>query len=174
MKVELYLDAPETLAAFAEFLPKYQAAVTAAEARFAAQRPGLQTATPLERYEATGAVQEDAPRLAELTRRCEAPVDDKPAPPTPTSRKPRKAAEPKPAPAAVEPAAEVQEELALAEPVDTDAAPITIDDLRRHLRIYGSEKGADALTALYAEYGVQKLSDLPADKFAEIIAKVSA
>jgi len=78
----------------------------------------------------------------------------------------------------VKPSAETQQELPLktaAEIGYEPAAPeLTIDDLRRHLRAYGQGNGAEALSSLYAEYGAKQLSDLPADKYAEIIAKVSA
>lgn len=78
----------------------------------------------------------------------------------------------------VKPSAEAQQELPLktaAEIGYEPAAPeLTIDDLRRHLRAYGQSNGAEALSSLYAEYGAKQLSDLPADKYAEIIAKVSA
>lgn len=84
----------------------------------------------------------------------------------------------------VKPSAETQQELPLEQAVkQTETrqavnepagdAP-TIDDLRRHLRAYGQGNGAEALSSLYAEYGAKQLSDLPADKYAEIIAKVSA
>lgn len=103
--------------------------------------------------------------------------------PAPVEKKPRakKAVEPEPAKQEAEetcldvkPSAEAQQELPLeGEKVEPAPAP-TIDDLRRHLRTYGQANGAEALSALYAEYGAKQLSDLPAEKYAEIIAKVSA
>lgn len=170
-----YADA-KVLRAFAQFV------TTSAEA--AEVRQAAAEAEKRELIARGGYAQEIAPTSAVAsaivkTEAAQAVAEPAPAPAAEKKPRAKKVAEPEPVKAEAEetcldvkPSAEAQQELPLD---DGDSTPVpTIDDLRRHLRTYGQANGAEALSALYAEYGAKQLSDLPPEKYADIIAKVSA
>jgi hypothetical protein len=163
----ILISGPEIAEALAKFMPELASAMRAEQARqeayWATQNAGR----------GIGIEPLPAPVAPVSTA-----TDAMPAP-APAEKKPRavkKTVEPEPETAtgedgetcldALKTSAAAQQELPL------EKAP-TIDSLRSALRAYGSTEGADALTALYAEYGVAKLTELPEDKYAEIIKKVT-
>lgn len=51
-----------------------------------------------------------------------------------------------------------------------DIKPATLEDVRAALTDLTSAKSADTTKQLLAEYGAKKLSDIPADKYATLLA----
>ena len=56
------------------------------------------------------------------------------------------------------------------EPKAAPAKPVSLEDVRAALTDLTSAKGADTTKQLLAEYGAKKLSDIPADKYATLLA----
>lgn len=179
MKIELYIDTAEGAAAFAEFLPKYQDALGRARERMVREHAliesGWMPGEDKTLYGRNGfTVQREEYSAKPATD------DADPVPATPAiSRRPAKKKKPAPVEELILPEPEVEAgpevlaEAAGPEVPAEDAEPVTLEDLRRALRVFGSTKGADALTALYAKFGVQKLSDIPQDAYAEVLAEVN-
>ncbi len=64
-------------------------------------------------------------------------------------------------------------------PVDTVQAPapeaqVAIEDLRAALVKYRDAHGKEAVQAMLHSYGVEKLSDLPRERYADMLTEVSA
>lgn len=54
------------------------------------------------------------------------------------------------------------------------AKPVTLEDVRAAMTDLTSAKGAATTKQLLAEYGAKKLSDIPADKYATLLADAKA
>lgn len=74
-------------------------------------------------------------------------------------------------------AVEKDEEAEKAEPAEEPKAeaaaatkPVTLEDVRAAMTDLTSAKGAATTKSLLAEYGAKKLSDIPADKYATLLA----
>lgn len=50
---------------------------------------------------------------------------------------------------------------------------VTIEDVRAKLKELGAKKNHDAVYEVLKEYGVRKASEVPAEKYSEVIAKVN-
>ena len=65
----------------------------------------------------------------------------------------------------------------LGDPVDNLPAPeaqVAIEDLRAALVKYRDAHGKEAVQAMLHSYGVEKLSDLPRERYADMLTEVSA
>lgn len=70
-------------------------------------------------------------------------------------------------------ASEIRKEMAEAAS-EPKAPTITIDDARSKLKTYALAHGTDAALQVLALYGAKKISDLPAEKYGEFVAKLEA
>lgn len=78
--------------------------------------------------------------------------------------------ETKPAEPVKEETPEVPEETSEAEPAKADAPKVTVEQVRNKLRGLSLAGKKDQVKSLLTSYGVSKLTDIPEEKFAEVLA----
>jgi hypothetical protein len=104
-----------------------------------------------------------------------APVEDKPKRGRPRKEQVAEAAQE----VAAEPVGKPQQEETTSSSVSTtdSSAPATtshtLDDIRAALKGYTTKHGMDAGIALLAKYGAQRVSEVPAEKYAEFVAEAA-
>lgn len=91
--------------------------------------------------------------------------------PAPAGAAPEPASVPEPAPIPVD---TVQAPAPAEDPVPAPEAQVAIEDLRAALVKYRDAHGKEAVQAMLHSYGVEKLSDLPRERYADMLTEVSA
>lgn len=91
--------------------------------------------------------------------------------PAPAGAAPEPASVPEPAPIPVD---TVQAPAPAEDPVPAPAVQVAIEDLRAALVKYRDAHGKEAVQGMLHSYGVEKLSDLPRERYADMLAEVSA